>query len=303
MELPEYIGTNLGEEVLTKYKRRRIGGNNNAKGNQHELYFAVYKLAKNSAMAIQGETIHLRTQSDAFVDDLEVENITQNSIKNYQLKDCNYVPWGTEGIEGICFDFHLQNRVNTEFQKFEESTTCLVVSKKNQFDKLNSTIPQSISNYTECILFENMPINRLLLEKEEVRSAIGTLCTSPNDIDKLVRVFQLLVSVIASNIPKESNVLELIKQAKDIGRPEYFLSLIPEPPLPASVKEYLKEWPNISYSIENGYLKYKTDINTGILEGVINLRVDSDEFSDFFATIIDNAPESSIHLLIQLMES
>lgn len=298
-QLKDFVKTNMGEPALNLLEKRRMGGDNNAKGNQHELFFAAYKLAELSALAIKGQDVQIKTQSDAFVDDLEIKNNSISEIQNFQLKDSQYIPWGVEGISGICFDFQRQHQLNIQYHNAKKSRTILVVSNNKQHLKLKQEIPALISKHTKCEIFENIALNVMLLEKPHIREAIASICSYPNDTDKLYNVYQLLVSVVATSSSDQTCVLELLKKAKEVGRPEYFISLSEEPKLPEFINNFLNKWDNITYSVENRRLLYSTDS----VQCISNFNVDDYAFSDNFTKIIESNPKNTTTLIILLMEN
>ena len=93
-----FVANKLGKQALKDLENQSKGGQNNAKGNRYEQFFAVYKLAKFYKYT-KSDELEISSQEKAFVDDLVILNRSTNTKYSYQLKDSTRVYWNkSKGI-------------------------------------------------------------------------------------------------------------------------------------------------------------------------------------------------------------
>lgn len=114
-------------------------------------------------------------------------------------------------------------------------------------------------------LFENLPLNRMLIEKPEFKKAIGYLCVFPDDEDKLSVIYRALMGAWCSNKGQIFNLKELIQIAGKGLEVDYFIGLEPTKAfsvIPDNTREILDKIENFDYKIDEGILRVGSEINS-----------------------------------------
>jgi hypothetical protein len=168
------IKEEFGEDVYNYLKNKSRGGKSNQKGGAYEGFFAVYQIALAYPLVRQeSREIFIETQVDnAFVDDLMVEDLTKNHVKNLQLKNCDTtLTWNDSGNKNsYCLweDFLWQYKINTKFIG-KTSNIVLVLSSETNFSNRIKTIPKDIQDFTEVCLFRSAKNLRELYQNTKKR--------------------------------------------------------------------------------------------------------------------------------------
>lgn len=158
MYQPEDI-KDIFSETLYKYVLNKDrGGSSNRKGNCYENFFAIYKITEYSQPVLEENLeVIIKTQVQAFVDDLVIEIVNNNleELQHYQLKNSSNISWGLDSDEkSICSDFKHQYILNQKIYPQHNCKVCLVISDLSQYKNLKSKIPNTIKKYSDVILFE-----------------------------------------------------------------------------------------------------------------------------------------------------
>jgi hypothetical protein len=295
--IDKFVKDNLGDKALEKLNYQTTGGNNNAKGNRHEQFFAVYKLAELS-VSFSGDDIDISSQDKAFVDDLTILNKTKQTKISFQLKDSKTVYWHKS--KGISTYFIDQYKLDTLFHKIADAKTILVLAQENVYGLRSVDIPKSIEQHTECLLFKNPEtVNRMLLENIDFRKAVGAMCAYPDEIDKIEVVTQLILGSWVTHKENKKSVAEFINLAKKGANPDFFKDDSNKHSLDTRVSKILDKIDEITYTIGNGYLNY----NFGSFSGQVRAKLGTSSFDKICSDIIKQNPTDPMELCKVLMQT
>ena len=218
--LEDFVRDHLGADRLVDLNNQSKGGDNNAKGNRHETFFAAYKLAE-SYTEFPEDDIEISSQEKAFVDDLTIVNFTKNSKQSYQLKDSKRVYWHKS--KGIAPYFRDQYKIDLNHFNVDSSKTTLVLAQENVYELRNKDIPENIKHHTECVLFKNSETaNKMLLNNQDFKDVVSKFCAYPTQTDKLEIVLQNLVGTWTTHNKEKKKVSEFIDLAKKAANPDFF---------------------------------------------------------------------------------
>lgn len=297
IQLDEFVEAKLGADALKALCNQSRGGDNNQKGNRHEQFFAVYKLAKYFGES-PTDCIEISSQDRAFVDDLVVLNKSKDIKRSYQLKDSKSVYWHNK--KGIKPYFKRQHIIDKEFHKNSESETVLVLANENTFKLRSSDIPRDIKKHTRCLHFPNFDtINELIVSNKEFRDAIGQLCAWPDDTSKIEVVAQLLLGAWASKNYTVRSAKDLVDSAKMGADPNFFCVRGSELKIDEDLKNILDNLRKLNYDVRSGLLTYSV---AGGLSGYIEHKVGTPEFKALSEKIVDEHPTEELSLLRILFE-
>ncbi|GAA3924309.1 hypothetical protein [Litoribacillus peritrichatus] len=298
-ELENFVESEISSEALVHLKRQAMGGANNAKGNQHEQYFAVYKIAKFYQIA-KNDDIEVCSQSYAFVDDLVILNRTTSSKHSYQLKDSKRVYWN--GGKGIAPYFRKQNQLDKELYDLDNSEVVLVLADINVYRSRCKDIPSSISSYTRCINFKNPDsVNQMLMENQDFKAAVGRLCVSSEQIDKLEVIVQHLLGAWSAFGQKNVKISSIINKAREVAKPNFFKSEVVDPDEAKEIPlEVLDSIEGLSYELCEGFLHYSYKDS---FQGQVKPRVGTNQFKAICNEIRIKKPTKAIELITLLMST
>jgi hypothetical protein len=295
--LDNFVKENIGEDALKSLIHQNRGGDSNARGNNHENYFAVFKLAK-SFNDTPNDDLEITSQDKAFVDDLVVLNKTKNSKVSYQLKDSKAVYW--HKTKGISPYFSRQYKTDKLYYNLDDSETVLVLAQKNVFTLRNKDIPEKISSHTRCMHFPNLDsANKMLLENPDFKNEIEKLCVTPNQTDKLEIIVKFLLGAWFTHNNTEKKISRLIELAKEGVQPDFFKSESNAMELEPQISKILDNIDGITYIIEGDYLSYRY----GDFEGIVRYKLDTPEFKLICNTLIKQQPNTAMDLFSILMGS
>lgn len=295
--LDAFVQESIGKDALKSLNYQCTGGNNNAKGNNHESYFAVYKLVKAFNDA-PDENIEISSQDKAFVDDLVVLNKSKNTKTSYQLKDSKSVYWHKK--KGISPYFQRQYKVDKMFYNINESETVLVLAQDSVYQLRSNDIPSSISAHTRCMHFANYDSpNKMLIENAQFKAEIGKICVAPNQTDKLEVVVKFLIGAWSTHGGTERKVSRLMELAKKGVEPDFFKSGDSALSLDPQISKILDKISGMTYTIDNNFLIYKY----GDFEGTVRNKLDTPEFKSISDRLINQQPKNAMELFSILMGS
>jgi len=289
----------FGDEAhrLLEYVTNKCrGGKSNQKGGSYEGFFAVYQIALAYPLVKQElREVFIETQVDkAFVDDLMVEDRTQNQVKNFQLKNCDSnLTWNHSKNTNSYYlweDFFWQNRINTEL--FKTSNIVLVLSSKTNFINREKTIPKEIQPFTEVCLFRSAKNLRELLKIEpSFRDAISEICVAPSsDGIRLETATNQILAVWLSQSGKVS-IAEIMQQVLiNAKNPTYIRTFDTEDIEMDREAHEILEGIGIIVKIAGGYLDLQYP--DGMFSGKFRHPLGSDGFKKFEKWIKDKKPLS-----------
>ncbi|VVO11482.1 hypothetical protein [Pseudomonas fluorescens] len=276
--IKEYLKEKHGNPVVSRLEHRIRGGANNAKGNAFETDFAVHTIAQLYALGGDHKSTEILTQAVDLVDDLVCENSTLGTKENFQLKNSPTIRWGS----GIADDFAIQQDVNTNFHKVQNSKTILVISDKACHRRLTQKMPDVIKAHSACVHFKSETFNSLLASNDTQIQPFKELCAFPDDPDKVTTVWQALNGAWTSNRASSVTALKIVEAAAKGFKPYYF-KLNAGADISEPLKTILDKIEGLSYSVCNGFLLY--DIK-GCLEGTI--QIDSDSLNELEIKLSEN---------------
>lgn len=295
-DLDNFVESNLGVEALKLLNYQSVGGNNNSKGNMHEQFFAVYKLAKYYSEQPE-DKVQIMSQDKAFVDDLIIINVNSGVKRSYQLKDSKRVYWSKR--KGISQYFKRQYAIDKDFHNFTDAKTILVLAQESVFNLRKKDIPKSIQPHTECILFKNSnTVNRMLLDNPRFKSAISNICINPNEIDKMEVIVQSLLGAWNAYKSELKEVSSFFDKAKVAIKPDFFkdnTNVI----LDGKLIAILDNIDEIKYTLESGYLRYRYRS----FEGIVRVKVNSPQFDTIKDEILHKNPSDAMSLFSILMKA
>jgi|TARA_R110001583_G_scaffold59932_6_gene178404 hypothetical protein len=297
LTLDAFVKESIGEDALQSLIKQCIGGNNNAKGNNHENYFAIYKLVK-SFNDTPNDDIEISSQDRAFVDDLVVLNKTKNSKISYQLKDSKTVYW--HKAKGISPYFKRQYKIDMLYYHLKSSETVLVLAQKNVFLLRSKDIPSNITSHTRCMYFPNQDsANKMLLENSDFKNEIRKLCVTPDQTDKLEIIVKFLMGAWFTHNKTEKKINRLLELAKEGVQPDFFKLGINSLKLDPQTSKILDKIDGMTYTIDNNFLNYQY----GDFEGIVRHKLDTPEFKLLCDTLTKQQPSDAMTLFSILMGS
>lgn len=294
--LEKFVSDKLGADRLKNLNFQSRGAANNSKGNNHESFFATYKLAK-SYIENPEDDVEISSQDKAFVDDLVIFNLTKNSKYNYQLKDSKKVYWYKS--KGITPYFKDQYKLDKEFYCVDLAKTILVLAQKEVYKLRNADIPKVIGSHTECMLFKNSDsANKMLLENDDFKNVISQFCAYPNESDKLEVTLQSLLGAWITHNKNVKKVSDLVDLAIKAANPDFFIDTNKTVyRLDSELVKVLDNIDGLSYTIVNGYLNYEVKS----FSGSVRTKVGSPEFDKLCETIVKESPKDAFTLFGFLM--
>ncbi|OOE58781.1 hypothetical protein [Salinivibrio kushneri] len=184
--MDDFVEQTLGNDALQRLMRMDRGGSSNEKGNRLEDRYATYKII-DSFLKIYTEepTLELAHQEKGFVDDIVIKYPALSLKVNYQAKDKQQISWNE--LEA---NFKCQYVVDTGYHRYKHSKTIALIAPKEQYTKLSTSIPHSISNHTECEHFPNdESFSRIILDFPPLREALKNVVRKHNDDSHLETAF------------------------------------------------------------------------------------------------------------------
>lgn len=293
-EILKEVETKFGAKAATYLKNKHTGGTNNEKGAVYESNFATFQLSNLCYQVLTlDHDIDINTQLLAFVDDLIVINRTENSSYSYQLKNVQSISWNG-GIHPLECDFRYHYELNKE-QGIENPNTILTVSNPKLHDRLSKSIPASISEHTECLLFEDEPLNVALVKESALKNSLIEIC-SYNDPDKLTQLHTVMKGVWENNKGQFTSVRDFLTEIRKI-KPHFLRYFTEDFVIESRLAEIFENIKGFSYEIFENQLKYSysCDKNSFSFDGFFEL--DSPEFKSHSKVIIMENPSTFAELL------
>lgn len=163
----------MTKEDLQYVENKHRGGENNAKGNSFEAFYAVYYILKHFNLGDEDKTYFFPQIKLAFVDDLMISCLGKNTF--HQIKNKENVSWGNESTMGsIAYDFKKQMAVCVE--RDEKYALKLVVSHEDE--TLASSIPECLEHTSVEFFPYYTNLNRYVYEegfKGEIVKCFGDI--------------------------------------------------------------------------------------------------------------------------------
>lgn len=288
MDISNKICQLFGEEVKKYFERKLIGGASNQKGARYENFFAVFQLIQSFYILLENtrEGIEICSQVEAFVDDLLICDISNNSYRYFQLKNVNSINWGS-GLKSIADDFCKQKKLN-EFLGIQLTQTTLVCSNQNLSKKLTNEMPINIKGFSQVIFFPYAEtINHLLLSNQQFKETIELICFS-NETSKLEALAKIILGIWEDKKTTISSVQRLLNELKN-EHPNFLADGSDANKLLPEVENILQCVPNFSFVVDKGYFKW--EYQKGLDSGEFFTPVNSEEFLNFQRSVIGLHPK------------
>jgi hypothetical protein len=285
----EQISKLFDDEALRYLHNKNIGGNSAAKGNTYENFFAVYQIALRSQLVIEtNKEIKLFSQIIAFVDDLIIDCQNESFCQHYQLKNSENESWG-QGLRSISDDFKKQYDLNKSISK--ESDIYLVVSSLTLRNKLESSMPPAIKEYSQVVHFPyEAELVKVIAKEPEFQQAIEYLSAYDKPApDKIECVATVLLGAWVSSTKLEVSVMEILKKAQNIS-PSFIRSFSKDLQLDPDVRKILANIADFTYNLKKGFLDWQ--FKDGLMEGTLPFSLETNQFKQFQECIKKYSPTS-----------
>lgn len=274
----------LSEDAQKRFKKKRIGGDANAKGSQYESYFPLAEIVRYAAERWEERTrIFFSDQVDAFVDDLFIE---EPRGKHYhQLKSGERATWGDGKIGSIAGDFKCQ--ICREKRNGGDFRLWLVLAEEERYHALSDSVPAMIRSYTKVRHFPCYGSTiALIKENTEFRKHLEGISfgsVNESDLDALVK---LIMGCWEGGAKKSIPLSDILNPAqtplKAWIRSDVVMSI--SPPLQAC----LERIEGFDYHVWGERLFWRTEFGD---EGSFAYPMSSSEFSTWEKELLANPPQ------------
>jgi len=294
LELLENVFEENGPKYFEYLSNKNRGGTNNQKGNTFENFFTLYKIAEAFNKNIDPENILFSSQTFCFVDDLVIEQTKGKIHRFYQIKDVANLEWNNRPGHSIKEDFISQREIYLSIGI--DPYLRLVVSNKDVYDHLISSIDEDIRDFIQVVNFETATsLNNLIRKNDSLRKELFKMCALNNpSADKLNTLGAILLGAWDSTDKRAISLKDLL----DIGyrqNPHYIKGSFAK--ISGKLEGIFKDVDGFSYELEAGFLKWSFK-NTD--EGVLQYRIGSFEFeqweNDVFNAIIKTFEDLELFL-------
>jgi hypothetical protein len=251
-QLVEAFGPEVGTKHFRYLHNKHRGGVNNAKGNNFENFFAVYKIALLlDSKSSESETL-ISGQTTRFIDDLLIEN--EFSKKYFQIKDVQSIAWTKQG-HSLKKDCEIQFRLGSQEKC---STECsIVLSRKEAYQGLLDSLPEDLHPKPQIIHFSTAEtINALLKTNSDFKNVITRICAIKNpNLDKLEVVATILLGVWDASSKTNVRIADFYQGCIHLN-PNYIVGS--EHVLPLDVESILTSIPGVFF--RSSKFVYKLDL-------------------------------------------
>ena len=250
--LKALFGDERGEELFEYLTNKNKGGQNNAKGNVFENFFAIYQIAKAHNEGCDKNNTLFSAQNFAFVDDLVVESLAENINRYFQIKDTAALSW-TTGTHPIKDDFKVQKQLMTGTGINTEYT--MVVAKSEVYQTLVDSIPGDV-NFVNVLQYDTeTSINSLVRKNAMLKQELVKMCALTNpDLDKLEALGTILLGVWDGAEKKQISLNELMDRSHRLN-PNYIKGLNNK--ISSRLEGIFKNIGGFSYEVQNGYIVWR----------------------------------------------
>jgi len=293
----EKIKNVVGDDVYEYLKNKNTGGKSNQKGGAYEDFFAIYQIALAYPLVRQeSREIFIEAQvNNAFVDDLMVEDRTQNRVNNFQLKNRDKtLTWEHTENTNSCRlweDFLWQHKINTELLG-KTSNIVLVLSSETNFRNRNKNIREEIKDFTQVCWFRYAPnLSKLINVEPKFKDAISKVCAKPETDKLVVAAAQIFAAWKGYQSSVGVSVAEIMQKVLlNVKEPTYICTFDTENvDIDQEVREILE---NIGIVIEivGGYLDLQYP--EGLSRGEYRHALGTDGFKKFEKWVKEKQPSS-----------
>lgn len=200
----------MTKEDLQYVENKHRGGENNAKGNRFEAFYAVYYILKHFNLRDEDKIYFFPQMKLTFVDDLVISCLGKNTY--HQIKNKKGISWGSESTMGtITYDFKKQMAVCVE--SGEKYALKLVVS--HDFETLAGSIPACLDNTSVEFFPYYTNLNRYIYEenfKDEIVKCFGEI----GDLSLIENIATVVLGLWSSGDFNGKSVMEFKKTVCNI---------------------------------------------------------------------------------------
>lgn len=247
----------VGDEADKLYKyleNKYTGGNNNAKGNNFENYFAIFKIADLWIESAKPDETKFSSQAFCFVDDMVIENPKEFiQVEHYQIKDIKALSWNS--IDNPLKD-DFKNQYNICSLSGNKPNLYLVVSNSNLKDTLTKNIPNEIEAFTEVVYFPTATsINSLLRNNVDFKNKMKKICALSNPYTSTLETVAATLLGVWDAGNKSQVTLKKIKEDCTRQSPNYLIGATGN--VSEDILRILSEIKDFSFEFEHGFLTWR----------------------------------------------
>ena len=276
----------LSRKNVQYLNNKHKGGVTNQKGNEYEVYFATFTIARmiNKYPQDLNSTI-VSSQSQSFVDDFFTLHTPSSSYEYFQLKAGSCPGWGS-GFKSLSFEFSTQQKIeNYNKRKFR---LFLVVGEYAGYKKMNASIPRGIKRSTSVEYFPYYDsVSKYLFHCKEFHSQIASLCAVKGH-DKLEALATCILGAWFVTNKRDIPLIQILNSLRGINA-TWIKSDITASYLSPQLVGILDQIADFTYQIQGGYFQWKYGNNDS---GTLPHAIDSKEFRIIEAAIIQANPST-----------
>jgi hypothetical protein len=270
--------------------QRKIGGDNNKKGNRYEDAFAVFRLIQLAPrVARDGVVVTVQEQAGCPVDDFLFR---EGGMRHYyQLKDDLQITWGLRD-EKLKKEYVAQKRACDD--QGGEYTLTVVVSHDHRKVSLDENLPAELKDAVAVLHFPAVKRPSELARHPDLREPLVRVSASRTPGGELLRAIAegFALAWIESE-PDGDGVCDLDRMLQFLrDRPSYRVHR----PLPAVVhaewdlfQEVLAAVPELSWHVDGGHFEWSLPPREA---GLFTAPCDSDGFRRFVDRVLATRPSS-----------
>jgi len=233
--------------------QRKIGGDNNKRGNRYEDFFVVFRLIEYSPNVItNGQEVRLKEQAACPVDDLLV--VTPTSHRFHQLKAHKTITWSARDHK-LTRKFLAQKAACQQIGQACE--LIVVVAEPAREKSLNANMPAELADCMTVLLFPELRQPSQLVRRQDVNDALGEVYAgrrvSVSDYQEIVRA---LHAAWIEHTPDSDGFCvlgEVIKTIRQWGVGRLRCDWSDKPEGWEEAAAILSETPGLTWWVDRGY--------------------------------------------------
>lgn len=238
-------------------RQRKVGGDNNKRGNRFEDFFAVSRLIEYAATVIDSRMlIRLREQAGCPVDDLL---LLEPAVAHYhQLKADKAITWGEAGRK-LELEFLAQKEQCQTAQI--DFRLVVVVADPDRKKSLTEDMPADLADCTSVLLFPRMARPSDLALHVNLASALLDLSagrrTSVTEFQHIVRAFHAAWIDHTTDVEGYCVLGDLIASIRKWGIGRLRFTWVDRPLEWVTAESILNSIPGLSWWVDRGYFEWE----------------------------------------------
>ena len=270
--------------------QRKIGGDNNKRGNRFEDFFAVFSLVRCATKVIdEGSVVRVREQAGCPVDDLLL--VEPEASHFHQLKADKAITWGEAGRK-------LEKEYLAQKAACEAATISfwlvVVVADEGRKKSLTDNMPADLAGCTTVFLFPVLArASDLALRKDVVGDTLGELCAGRAagvaEHQHIVRAFHTAWVEHEPDADGFCVLGTLIAKIREWGIGRLRHSWVDRPAAWAEAERVLNSISGLRWWVDRGYFEWEyppTD------RGLSQEPCGSESFKRFIQRLVEMKPSS-----------